>query len=846
MPLNTAPNLIEMSDFTGGWQPDVEPGAVPPNAVLDVLNLLPDPASGALQVRKGFAALTAALAESGFVVQTVVPYNRLNGDVTERRLMVVCTNGAPATANNVRVFAIDLSDGSSEQVSPTTKSWASPNAHHWGATINGIYYGGGPKDQMYAWDPDGGWQDNPSQQTTGNNDKKSDDNKFYVWVDTMAPGKDERAYNFAFRKGDQVLYTDPVSGTQKAYSAAKDNRFSTWKSGTTYQKGDKVSRKADWGSGKTYYRSYKAKQDHDATDANEPGSGSGMWDNVNLETPVDDDGNVSDDWDLIPTAAVTNIAVWHGERLWMRYDNVKNTLGLTRLQFSAPSKPVKKSDIGEVQWDPADFRVTPVTGSQDLSAEGEGGGWLDVRTGDGDPITCLVDYGDYLLVFKRESMFVLEGVNEATWVFRQLADVGCVGDRAVVQHQGVVYFLSDQGLYVTDGSTVQEVDGAQHIRAYLRGRLASEIGAAASNLITDGDFESADDLTTNWDASAAGGWTLNTTSNLTHSGKHSAKRTGTGTLQDNCFIRNKDHVACKSGDVLTATAWVGAGNNSLNAEAQATVGISFFDVNDKWLGSYGAASIHPTGTQFQVGGGTGQPSSQWGPTWKSVTRSATAPAGTAYARPYVNINQHSTGSVVFDDVTLVNALANTRSDHSAADVSMWSYDGLVWCAFPSADAGTDPKTVVYDPRSKSCWLTDLPAAAVATTPDESGLHAFFSMRQGDSAVYEYRGLDDASVAIPWRIRTSWFLFGVLREERRVRRAWALVRGAVSMTLSLFRNFSDTAAATVTQTGPTTAGHIEGRVMPDAFTASVEVSGSGPAAFLGVALDTQPRRVRYHV
>jgi len=76
----------------------------------------------------------------------------------------------------------------------------------------------------------------------------------------------------------------------------------------------------------------------------------------------------------------------------------------------------------------------------------------DVRKGDGDEITCLVKFVDDLLVFKNRSLHALKGTSLDDFSIQEISPrIGCVGPRAATVHDLKVYFVSEYGLYVTNG-----------------------------------------------------------------------------------------------------------------------------------------------------------------------------------------------------------------------------------------------------------------------------------------------------------------------------------------------------------------------------------------------------------
>lgn len=92
-------------------------------------------------------------------------------------------------------------------------------------------------------------------------------------------------------------------------------------------------------------------------------------------------------------------------------------------------------------------------GNQDLlrsSAAGDGTTWPApnqnfIGRGDGDAITALYSYGNYLVVFKKDSTYIVYDLNLSS----RLTDpsTGCVGKFAVVGFDGECYFLSSKGIF---------------------------------------------------------------------------------------------------------------------------------------------------------------------------------------------------------------------------------------------------------------------------------------------------------------------------------------------------------------------------------------------------------------
>jgi hypothetical protein len=126
------------------------------------------------------------------------------------------------------------------------------------------------------------------------------------------------------------------------------------------------------------------------------------------------------------------------------------------------------------------------------------------------------------------------------------------------------------------------------------------------------------------------------------------------------------------------------------------------------------------------------------------------------------------------------------------------------------------------------------------------------MRYGD-VDQDDEGLNTQSFAdIEWQVKTAWMPFGTgVREERRVRRIWAHVRGDEGMTVAL-RPFINFRSADPDFTDPLkTELEVDGTVYaecmvpPDASAFQLQVEGDrSPAGVIGVGVDTEARRIRF--
>ncbi len=452
MPIVPQPNRIEVSDLTGGYNPDSPEAGVPINQLPDVLNFLPNPSTKYLEMRKGFWRLGPAAQmddNAGYFIRHLNYYELILHGSRERFLVAVVTSNNGTAADNVQVWVYDLQYDTWERVDTVGRTWANPQTEHWYAVVEGTYYGGTRGEVMYSWHPDDGWDADPSTP-----DVKT-------WVDDRNDSVDtttEFGRDYAFKNGQLVLYSN------KYYSTLTDIRYDPWESGQRYKKGDMVSYKATWASSSSYWKSFECVTSHVASGANDPKTDdqTTYWKLKRLANIKDSDGDLTDDWAYMPLPGKSSVAVYHGFRLWLRHDDSDNW---ARLQYSAPAKPEKDALISDLDWNPKDW--APVDDEQ-----GDGGGWFTVPFRKGDAIRALYSYGSYLIIFGRWETFVLSGTNEQTWTLRKLGNVGAIASHSVTELDGLVYFASPEGrLYVTDATSVQAIPGGESVQEYIKNRI---------------------------------------------------------------------------------------------------------------------------------------------------------------------------------------------------------------------------------------------------------------------------------------------------------------------------------------------------------------------------------------
>lgn len=99
----------------------------------------------------------------------------------------------------------------------------------------------------------------------------------------------------------------------------------------------------------------------------------------------------------------------------------------------------------DTDWiDPSTFLTNTITLDQDSS----------------DPITGLSALRTGLVIFRRNSVYVLKGTTTANFQVVQLSDeTGCLDPRSIVETDSGIYFVGQKGLMLTDGTKVSNVSG---------------------------------------------------------------------------------------------------------------------------------------------------------------------------------------------------------------------------------------------------------------------------------------------------------------------------------------------------------------------------------------------------
>lgn len=110
-------------------------------------------------------------------------------------------------------------------------------------------------------------------------------------------------------------------------------------------------------------------------------------------------------------------------------------------------------------------------------------GWaVDFDASDGMPITGLATVGPYLLVFKEHKTWVI--YDPDTGANRRISDgIGCISHRSAVETPRGTMFLARDGLYRTNGQTVDLI--SERVQPVLDAMVAANVSAAAGAFFMD-------------------------------------------------------------------------------------------------------------------------------------------------------------------------------------------------------------------------------------------------------------------------------------------------------------------------------------------------------------------------
>ena len=142
----------------------------------------------------------------------------------------------------------------------------------------------------------------------------------------------------------------------------------------------------------------------------------------------------------------------HQDALWtMAIVNNKGTSNLpqTQVWYSRPGEP----------WSFDAILQTLLIEDEETTLQTDTPGVTGVPFGDFPSALCAL--GSSLLTLRRQTTSLIYGVDEATYQpLKIFADLGCIAPLSVVKANGLVWWLSAQGVYGFDGSNVQWISTA--------------------------------------------------------------------------------------------------------------------------------------------------------------------------------------------------------------------------------------------------------------------------------------------------------------------------------------------------------------------------------------------------
>jgi hypothetical protein len=162
----------------------------------------------------------------------------------------------------------------------------------------------------------------------------------------------------------------------------------------------------------------------------------------------------------------------HQDRMWtMAIVNDKNT-------NNTPQTQVWYSQVGEPWSFDSVNQTLLIEDNETTIEEGNLGGPNGVPFGDVPVQLCAL--GSSLMVYRRQTTSLVYGVDESTYQpLKIFADLGCISPRSVVKANGLIWWLSAQGVYSFDGSNVQWISKQIYnaLQSYGPAALNTAIGA---------------------------------------------------------------------------------------------------------------------------------------------------------------------------------------------------------------------------------------------------------------------------------------------------------------------------------------------------------------------------------
>jgi hypothetical protein len=89
-----------------------------------------------------------------------------------------------------------------------------------------------------------------------------------------------------------------------------------------------------------------------------------------------------------------------------------------------------------------------------------GSNYIDIKDDDGDEITGILSQSDYLVIYKKNSIWVLFGNSSTTFVLNKRVDtIGCNASMSLVAHNNIHYFLDNTGVHIYNGVSATKISG---------------------------------------------------------------------------------------------------------------------------------------------------------------------------------------------------------------------------------------------------------------------------------------------------------------------------------------------------------------------------------------------------
>jgi len=131
--------------------------------------------------------------------------------------------------------------------------------------------------------------------------------------------------------------------------------------------------------------------------------------------------------------------------------------------------------------------------------------YIDVPSAfDGDPITGLAILYGALIIFKRNSIYILQGDSPDTWVLSKTnSSVGCASPYSTIAVGNLIYFVSDKGLYAMNLTNNRQV--SYKVEPTYNTAIINQLGGSLTkNRIMALHYRKLNQIWVALDASAAG------------------------------------------------------------------------------------------------------------------------------------------------------------------------------------------------------------------------------------------------------------------------------------------------------------------------------------------------------